>query len=392
MSLINKMLQDLEQRSDAAARGEPLAGEVRALPGASASRFGPKAVLLVLLLVAAGAAAWVLMQPTAAPPAVAVAPAVAAAPVVALAPSSASPAVAAPAPTPAPAIAIAPVATPAAPSANKASPATPESRATPPQPAVVAKRAADAEAPKPARAAPEAAPVVAQAVTKKPSKVKAVVEEAAPAVEKTPPVAAPAPQGQMQKRVNPQQQSDNLYKQAVSQSQQGRGSEAKQSLRRSLEANANNVRARQMLVGLLVDGNLLEEASNLLREGLKLTPEQSSFSMTLARLQLESIDTAGAMATLEQGLPSANNEPQYHAFYAALLQRAARHEEAVRQYVVALRTDPAMPTWLVGIGISLQALGKTADAAEAFQRARDGGQLTPQMNQFVEQQLGQLRR
>jgi MSHA biogenesis protein MshN len=144
-------------------------------------------------------------------------------------------------------------------------------------------------------------------------------------------------------------------------------------------------------VDLLVEENNFEEATALLREGLKLTPEHSGFSMTLARLQLDTGDTSAAMATLEQGLQAAGDEPQYNAFYAVLLQRAQRHEDAVRHYLVALRSDPMMPTWLVGIGISLQAQGKNADAAEAFGRARDGGQLTPQLGQFVEQRLNQLK-
>lgn len=223
----------------------------------------------------------------------------------------------------------------------------------------------------------------------KPAKV--VTEESSPAVEKTGSVAASAPESRPQKRISPQQQSDNLYKQAIAQLQQGRGNEARQSLRRALEVSPNNVDARQTLVGLLIAGNYLEDASALLREGLNLSPDQSGFSMSLARLQVENGDTQGAMATLERGLPSAGDEPQYHAFHAALLQRAGRHEEAVRSYLVALRSDPAMPTWLVGIGISLQTLGKDTDAAEAFRRASDSGLLTPQLTQFVEERLNQLK-
>ena len=230
-----------------------------------------------------------------------------------------------------------------------------------------------------------------QGVVKKPS--KPVSEDVAPAPEKkaAPATATAAAESRWQKRFSPQQQSDNLYKQAVAQVQQGQGTEARQSLRQALEANAANTSARQMLVGLMVEGGSADEAIAQLREGLRLSPEQSSFSMTLARLQLETGDTDGGMATLEQGLKSAGDEPQYQAFYAVLLQRAKRHDEAVLHYLVALRSDPAMPTWLVGIGISLQAQGKNADATEAFQRARDSGQLSPQLAQFVEQKLNQLK-
>lgn len=381
MSLINKMLQDLEQRNASATRNEPLAGEVRAVPASSAPRFGRLAGLLLLMTLGVGAV-WMLMQPKTATPAVTVAPP---APAVALAPSAQSTAAAA-----APTIEAAPPTAPSNQGTNKPPQGEKALLPTAPQATSVAKRAAETNAQQPALAVADANTVVAQAVTKKPSKV--VVEEASPVVEKAAPVAALAPENRPQKRVSQQQQSDNLYKQAIAQLQQGRGNEAKQSLRRALEASPNNVKARQMLMGLLVESNNLEEASALLREGLKLSPEQSGFSMALARLQLENGDAKGGMATLEQGLQSAGDEPQYHAFYAALLQRAERHEEAVRHYLVALRSDPAMPTWLVGIGISLQAQGKDADAAEAFRRARDSGLLTPQLVQFVEQRLNQLNR
>jgi MSHA biogenesis protein MshN len=98
------------------------------------------------------------------------------------------------------------------------------------------------------------------------------------------------------------------------------------------------------------------------------------------------------MADLESGLPSAGGSPDYHGFYAALLQRAQRHDEAVAQYVIALRGDPAMPTWLVGIGISLQALNRPPEALAAFQRARDGGRLSASLQDFVNGRIEQLRR
>lgn len=211
-------------------------------------------------------------------------------------------------------------------------------------------------------------------------------------VEKAPPTTAALAERRPEKTVNSQQQSENQYKQAIALLQQGKGTEARRTLRQSLEASPGNVGARQLLVGLLVEGGDFEEASKLLREGLRLSPEQSTFSMTLARLQLERGDSKGGMLTLEQGLRSAGNDAQYHGFYAALLQGAERHEEAVRHYLVALRSDPGMPSWLVGIGISLQALGKDSDAAEAFQRAKDSGMLSPQLAGFVDQRLGQLRR
>jgi MSHA biogenesis protein MshN len=201
-----------------------------------------------------------------------------------------------------------------------------------------------------------------------------------------------AAEAQSQKTVSPQQLSDNMYKRAVMLSQQGRSKDARAALAESLAASPRNAPARQLLVSLHVEASNLSEASALLREGVKLSPDHSGLWMNLARLQLENADANGATATLEQGLPSASEDGAYHAFYAALMQRAGRHDEAVKHYLAALRIEPGMPNWLVGIGISLQAIGKGQDAAEAFQRAKDGGQLPPAFVAFVDQRLSQLKR
>lgn len=192
------------------------------------------------------------------------------------------------------------------------------------------------------------------------------------------------------KIVSPQQAADNAYRLAISHIQQGRMADAKQSLQLTLNYNPQNINARQLLVGLLVEEGQQSEAIALLQEGLKITPDHSQFSFDLARLQVETGDQKVALATLQSGLPMAGNNPQYHALLATLLQGEERHDEAVEHYMMALKADPAMPNWLVGIGISLQAQGKLDDATKAFKRAQESGLLTSELTLFVDQRLKQL--
>ena len=352
MSLINKMLQDLEQRSDADSRSQPLVGDVRAVASAGASR--PRVGVLIALLVLGGialAAAWITLRPSAPKPALA---SIAARPAVAAMVAAAS----------------APVAVASAPPTQAK-----------PKPTI--------EAPAIAAATPASAnPVLAQAVIKKPSQPAADDAASDPVSSVRAPEAAPP--AKSSKRFTPQQQADNLYLQAFAQLQQGRSVEARQNLQQVLVLNAEHVKARQLLASLLIEVNALDDAAALLREGLKRSPSETAFSMALARLQLESGEADKALETLAQGAQTAGDEPQYHGFYAVLLQRAKRHDEAVQHYLLALRSDPAMPNWLVGIGISLQEQGRNSDAAEAFARARDGGLLNAQLLEFVEQRLQQL--
>jgi MSHA biogenesis protein MshN len=369
MSLINQMLQDLERRQGASPQYEPAADEVRSVVTVGTGRKALVAGLVlaaVLLLVATS----VMLYPgSAQAPVAAVAPVPARVP--AHKPVEAAPTAVAPAQTPAPIVV--------------ASTAPVLSQ----QPAVIATRAVKAQPvpaaapvpkpqPSPAAAASTAAP------TPIPPPVMAVAGEAKP--------AGATPETLAVKTFSSQQASENLYRNAVLHVQQGRDSaEARAMLGKSLEANPGNIAARQMLASLLMESNDIDGAAALLQEGLKLSPEQSVFSMALARLQLERADTGGAIATLEKG-SAGTDRADYHAFYAAVLQRAGRNDDAVKQYLAALRTDPSMPTWLVGIGISLQAIGKDADAIEAFQRAKETGHLAPAVAAFVEQRLIQLRR
>ncbi|MFZ2627494.1 MAG: tetratricopeptide repeat protein, partial [Rugosibacter sp.] len=362
MSMINQMLKDLDKRQAAAGEGQALSGVLLSSPGGK-NPIRPQFLILLLAAVVftAGAVAWSRWrQPVAATPAPVVAVAATNTPV-------AGPAAVSPAPT-------------FSASAEAAPPVQPEIAAAP-------GKAVE----KPAQAPVVVARASADPVTRAPAPQVAAAKagDAAHEVQaETRPVAShPA----AFKVVSPQQRSENLYRQAVSWIQQGHGAEAQDALRQAVGINPANHDARLLLAGLLVDANRSAEASALLRAGLSIAPGHSGFSMALARLQLGSGAKEEALATLEQGLPMAGDDPDYHAFLAALLQKQGRHEEATQHYITALRSNPSMPIWLIGVGISLRATNKMADAAEAFQRAMDTGELSPEVAKFADQQLKQVR-
>ena len=158
-------------------------------------------------------------------------------------------------------------------------------------------------------------------------------------------------------------------------------------MRQAIDINPTNYSARKLLAELLVDTGRNAEAEALLLDGLEILPGDGGFSMVLARLQVANGAKEEALSTLEQGMSSAGYDAEYHAFVAALLQDKGRHAEAIEHYIIALRSNPSMPDWLLGVGISLQAENKINDAAAAFQRAIDTGELSVEVVQFANQQL-----
>ena len=205
---------------------------------------------------------------------------------------------------------------------------------------------------------------------------------------------APAGKPQIQKQERqptPRELADNEYRKATTSLHQGRSAEAEEGFQAALNLYPGHHGARQGLVGMLVTGKKFTEAERVLQEGVKLAPAQTGFTMTLARLQVDRGDNAQGAATLQKGLEHAQGNADYHAFLATVLQRQNRHEEAIEQFQAALRLRPAMGVWWLGLGISLQTANRSADAQEAYRRARATNSLNPDLAAFADQRMRQLQ-
>lgn len=190
--------------------------------------------------------------------------------------------------------------------------------------------------------------------------------------------------------LTPQQRAENDYRRAVAMAEQGRAAEATALLEQVLQEVPTHAGARQTLIALLLKTGRQDEAMRRAKEGLDLDMRQPGLAMILARLQVEKGAQQAAIATLQNSLSYAADQPDYRAFLAALLQREGRQKEAIEQYLLAVRAVPQNGIWWMGLGISLQADGRMEEAREAFSRARETGSLSPELRAFVEQKLKQL--
>jgi MSHA biogenesis protein MshN len=407
MSLINKMLQDLD------ARGTPKDGE---LPGQvkPVAREPYRANRRVIAAVVGGALAasalgWLAWnQLHRAPRPVAVAPAP-------IAPARTAPVVTGPAPVVTGPVQ-APVAAPV--EAPRAEPA-PVSAAAPVDDAPAAKHMTRAErraerkrlreekaaARKAARVhakdvapmepdgaeAREARRAMAQALAARGKSAKktsaAIVAAAREAAHDG---AAPKGRRAQGRQETNAQRAEGEYRRALASLQEGRMTETVAALEQALKIEPTHEAARQTLVGLLIEANRNDEAMRQLQLGLTLDPRQPAMAMLLARLQIER--GGNGIDTLTRTLPYAGNNAEYRAFLAAALARQQRHREAAEQYQQAVRAVPSNGVWWMGLGISLQAEKRNGEALDAFQRARASGALSQELQAFVERRIQQLGR
>lgn len=357
MSVINRMLSDLEKRG--ANVGE-ITGVTRAYREPAAWRRMLAPILFLGALAGLGAALWSFLNQSAANDSKRVAPT--------LQPASAMP-LAASWPAAISSSAVAPVsAVPEVQDGGASELQLSFELATIPVPTVREKRAEVVPA-MPARRAP-------------------ATEIAALAT----PDSAPPSAGEHRpiKRVTPQQQAQDEFNQALGLIQQGRRNEALSHLEAALRLNPGHEQGRQVMAGLLLDEKRNGEAERLLRDGLDFDPRNTGFAKLLARLQVERGAVPQALETLEKALPYGGQQPDYHAFLAAVLQRLNRHDEAIAHYQTALRESPNAGVWLMGLGISMQALKRNSEAREAFQRAIESRSLSAELQEFVERRIREL--
>ncbi|MGI4845253.1 MAG: tetratricopeptide repeat protein [Janthinobacterium lividum] len=362
MSLINRMLQDLDARAGQPGAA-PLPSDVR--PVAPPARAWPLnrvaiAAGAAAVVTAAGFAGWRFLGPQPAP-----------------------------APTSPPAASAAPL--PAAPAV--AAPVVAFEVPVPPR------QAQPAAAPEPSPAAamdepPEPVAKAAAPVPVKPVKPVKPVNAAAPRIVAAPPVkpavAKPAAAAQGGRVETPAQRADNAYRRALAGLEDGRVTEAVAGLRAALKVDPRHEAARQTLVGLLIEARRPDEAIRELGAALALDPRQPAMAMLMARLQIER--GSSGIDTLQRTLPYAAGNADYHAFLAGALQRAQRPREAIGQYETALRSAPGNGVWWMGLGMSLEAEKRDLEAAVAYRRALDSETLSEPLREFVERKLRQLGR
>jgi len=379
MSLINRMLQDLDARGV----DQPLPSDVRPLPPAPRSR---RPVILGGLALALLAGGLVLYQ---------------------LVPWPAPDALVSPA-SPLPLAAVTAVAPPPAPPPDLATsvPLPPPVEAPKPvalAPVVDTRRA---EANQHSRSAPSIAPSAEKKSTvEKPAKASAVDggESVAasrrqpealprrPAVDQAPPAAGKAAKeptiARSDSAASPRARAESEYRQAIEAVNQGRVAEAVDGLTRALHGDALHIGARQLLVKLLLEAKRVDEALSVLHEGLQGQPAQLGWAMTLARLQVDRGDLAGAWQTLEFSLPAAGHHADYLGFAAHVLQRLGRHREAIAHYQAAARLAPGDGRWWLGLGLAMESEGRVSESREAFLRAKQCGNLGSALSALVEQKL-----
>ena len=382
MSVINKVLEDLDKREAmAGASGRLPPQQVRPVHGPAGREWFWRAVAL-LIVVALAWVGWVAWQLRPRSPVVTEAAFRAGESArnktrVASAPKAPTGTAAGQVPPPAPSPATSAAAVVATRQSDPGGPAADNRNAVAQIDSL--KLALAIETPITARPEPQPKPKPEGSAKPRPDAGQAKNSQASPRLEKRDSASAPAAR------------AEGDYRRAVAFLNQGRLSEAQNRFAAALEADPEHEPARQAWAALLVEQGRFEEAKKLLVDGLARQPANGQFAVVLARIVAGQGDYAGALEVLEKLPEPARKGAEYHALRGALLQKLKRHLEATQAYQAVIREEPENGTAWLGLGISLEALMRRAEAAEAFKRAAASGMLNGEVKRYAEQRAQALQ-
>lgn len=187
----------------------------------------------------------------------------------------------------------------------------------------------------------------------------------------------------------PAERAETAYRRGLLSQQQGQAEDALGSYRIALTEQTEHVAARQALAALLIGMRRFDEAEEVLSQGLALAPTALPSALALARLKVERGAAPAALDLLLGHATAGERSAEYQGFLATLLNRAGRRSEAIERYQAATRLAPNEARWWAGLGMALEAEGKRDAARDAYTQARALPGLPDDLAQHIEQRLRQ---
>jgi len=151
----------------------------------------------------------------------------------------------------------------------------------------------------------------------------------------------------------------------------------------------DNKAARKQLAALWFGRKAYQEALNVLAQGIALDPQYSEFRLMQARIYLTQGYSEQAYQVL-QGLPFTHNV-EYLATQASVAQQLTKYPQAISAYQQLIKLQPNEARWWLGLAVVYDLTNDYSLALPAYQSALAQGNLSASSVDFVQQRMQELR-
>ena len=165
----------------------------------------------------------------------------------------------------------------------------------------------------------------------------------------------------------------------------GHHQQAERQLRQLLEQHPDHDQARELLAVDLMRRGRASAAIDVLEQGLGSGREPTRFAHRLGRILLEQGQVERARTMLMEHAPPPAHDPDFQQLLAAAHRQAGDHLAAEAAYRRLTETVPYRAAAWIGLGVSLEALDRPAEAHQAYSRVTETGD--PQAVRFARQRL-----
>ncbi len=170
----------------------------------------------------------------------------------------------------------------------------------------------------------------------------------------------------------------------------GKIDDAKEALRSMLSRDPSNTFAREKLAALLYGEGRLAEAKSVLNQGISGQPAYSNYRLLLAKILVEENRRREALGILSAYSPKADKENlDYLALEASLATDLNESIIAVDAYSRLTRIMPKEGKWWLGLAIAFDRQGTVSAAKANYRQALNLG-LPEASHKFAQQRLTEL--
>jgi MSHA biogenesis protein MshN len=151
-----------------------------------------------------------------------------------------------------------------------------------------------------------------------------------------------------------------------------------------------NASARKRLASFEFAQGNPTRAAFLLGQGIKLLPDDSSMRLMQARLLFRENRNTQALTLLIAHPKNMIADDELLSFRAALAEKQKDYATSLQDYVVLLQRQPDNARWMLGLAISQDKQKMYAQAVVTYKKVKSSNQLSTQVVSFVDGRLAAL--
>ncbi len=205
--------------------------------------------------------------------------------------------------------------------------------------------------------------------------------------------AAAQPTGQMavtEVKLSPSQLAQKQLVLASDAEKQGQLVKAMDYYAKALKLDPSLHESRKQLAALHYGQGEQPQAAEVLAQGRLLYPQEFEFALLLARVQHAMADTDAALASLAQIPDSHPLARQKWLAQTDLAQKQGQYPLVEQAYRKLLQQEPQQGKWWMGLAYALDSQKQFTQASQAYRTALSYSGLSTQATAFIEQRLQQL--